>query len=291
MPITRGRRSRGSATLARRALACAIAATASTVLAATPSAAQTAAVPRSGRELVQRMHDHYAGKWFHTLTFMQWTTRRNPDGTPLHETWFEATQGDRLRIDIGAPGEGNGILFTRDSVYRVRGGKVARATADANPLLPFVTTLYLQPVPRTLADLAHDRYDMSAVRADTFEGRPVYVVGAHGASDRTSPQFWVDAEQLVLRRMLLPPPGKTPADSTQMEDIRMENYVPAAGGLLATEVQVILNGAVIQREVYTNWRVDAPLPAELFDAGKWMEAPHWVAARVTPGAPGAGAPR
>lgn len=286
--VPRRRRSPGSPTIIRRAL---VLAGAAATIAAAPLEAQRPAVPASGREVVQRMHDHYDGKWFHTLAFVQWTTRRRPDGTPLRETWFEATQGDRLRIDIGPPGEGNGILFTSDSVYRVRGGQVARATADANPLLPFVTTLYLQPVPRTLAQLARYEYDMSTVRADSFEGRPVYVVGAHGPSDRTSPQFWVDAEQLVLRRMLLPPPGAAPTDSTKMEDIRMRDYVPAAGGLLATDVEVIVDGAVVQREVYTNWRVDVPLPAELFDAGKWMEGAHWLAARGTPSAPGAGTPR
>ncbi|HEX6533010.1 MAG TPA: hypothetical protein VF041_00350 [Gemmatimonadaceae bacterium] len=270
---------------ALRTLLVALAAT----LAGAPGAlAQSSGTPRDGRELVRRMHDRYDGKWFHTLTFLQWTTRRRPDGTPVKETWFEATQGDRLRIDIGPPSEGNGILFTSDSVYRVQGGKVTRTSADANPLLPFVTTLYLEPVPRTLERLARDDYDLSAIRVDTLDGRAVYVVGAHARDDRTSPQFWVDAEQLVLRRMLLPPKGRAPADSTGMEDIRMSDYVPVAGGLLATRVEVRVNGEMVQREEYTNWSVDVPLAAELFDAAAWTRAPHWV---VTVGAPGAGEPR
>lgn len=255
---------------------------------ATPALAQSSGTPKNGRELVQRMHDRYDGKWFHTLTFVQWTTRRHPDGTPLEETWFEATQGDRLRIDIGPPSEGNGILFTSDSVYRVQGGKVTRMSADANPLLPFVTTLYLEPVPRTLERLARDTYDLSTIRVDTLDGRAVYVVGAHARGDRTSPQFWVDAERLVLSRMLLPPKGRTPVDSTGMEDIRMSDYVPAAGGLLATRVEVRVNGEMVQREQYTNWSVDVPLAAELFDAATWTRVPHWL---VIVGAPGAGQPR
>src|SRR6478735_157960 len=55
------------------------------------------APPRSGTELVQQMHDRYAGKWYNALTFVQTTTF--PDGRT--ETWYEAmTVPGKLRIDI-----------------------------------------------------------------------------------------------------------------------------------------------------------------------------------------------
>ena len=64
--------------------------------------------PKSGEEVLQRMHDAYAGKWYRTLTFVQKTTRYRPDGTSNVSTWFESLEhagpgATRLRIDIGDP--------------------------------------------------------------------------------------------------------------------------------------------------------------------------------------------
>ena len=95
-----------------------------------------AAVPSSGNELLQRMHDRWATgtPWFHTLIFTQRTTVVRRDGTKNVSTWYESVQApDRLRIDFGDPSEGNGVVYTADSVYVVRAGKVERKAADGNP--------------------------------------------------------------------------------------------------------------------------------------------------------------
>ncbi|MFL5473613.1 MAG: hypothetical protein ACJ8AM_14765, partial [Gemmatimonadales bacterium] len=53
--------------------------------------------PKSGEELVRQMHDRYAGKWYHNLTFTQTTSF--PDRPA--ETWYEAGEiPGKLRIDI-----------------------------------------------------------------------------------------------------------------------------------------------------------------------------------------------
>src|SRR5215472_4351192 len=80
------------------------------------------AVP-TGAEIMQQMHDKYAGKWFKTLTFIQKTTRQKKDGTDTVQTWYEsALLPGRLRIDVGLPSEGNGVLYTHDSTYQMVAG-------------------------------------------------------------------------------------------------------------------------------------------------------------------------
>src|SRR3982751_2746392 len=77
-------------------------------------------VPASGVELLTRMHDAYAGKWYRTLTFVQKTTVTRPTGVVDTSTWYEALKSpDRLRIDFGDPSKGNGALYTTDSLYVV----------------------------------------------------------------------------------------------------------------------------------------------------------------------------
>jgi len=82
-----------------------------------------------GRTVLQRMHDAYAGKWYKSLTFVQRTTTWDSSRAPKYETWYETVAEDKgrvvLRIDRGSPTNGNGVLYTADSLWSVRGGKLA----------------------------------------------------------------------------------------------------------------------------------------------------------------------
>src|SRR5258707_14087509 len=100
-------------------------ATAAMLLGANMAYAQ--ATPKTGAEVLQGMRDAYAGKWYHTLTFVQKTTQFRKDGTTAVSTWFESLRQPtptttQLRIDVGDPTVGNGVLYTADSTWRLRSG-------------------------------------------------------------------------------------------------------------------------------------------------------------------------
>jgi hypothetical protein len=230
-------------------------------------------VPANGIELLQRMHDAYEGKWYKTLTFVQKTTITRPNGVVDTSTWYEALKSpDRLRIDFGDPARGNGALYTADSLYVVRGGKVTRSLASGNPFLPFVAGVYDQPLETTLRQLAPYKFDLSRIRADTWQGHPVYVVGATSADDLTSPQFWIDRDRLIAVRFLV---KLSPAPDARPNDIRLESYVPVSRGWLATHVAIMEGTEVRQAEDYSDWRGDVALPSDFFVAEKWSDVPHW----------------
>jgi hypothetical protein len=238
----------------------------------TPSPAHA---PRDGRELLAQMHDAYAGKWYRTLTFVQKTTINRPGQPEQIQTWYESLLSpNRLRIDFGDLAEGNGVIYTADSLYVVRAGKQVRAVANGNPFLPFVAGVYAQPIETTLQQLAPYHFDLSLVRPDTWQGRPVYVVGAKSADDTTSAQFWVDRERLVALRMIL---ALSPVPNAPPMDIHLDSYEPVAGGWLATNVAMSSKGAMVQQEQYSDWKGDVNLPAEFFDAAHWTSTPHWAA--------------
>lgn len=248
--------------------------------AAAPAAGAGAnALPASGKEVLQRMHDRWASgaPWFHTLTFKQQTTVVRGDGTRNVSTWYEAILApDRLRIDFGDPSEGNGVLYTADSLYVVRAGKIERKVDEGNPFLPFVIGVYTQPLERTVAQLEPLGIDMSRVRSDSWKGRPVWVVGAAGSGDTTSAQFWVDSDRLILVRMILAPSGEAgSARRSEPLDIHLDGYVETGGGWLATKVVMYAGGVARQTEEYSDWRTGVELAPELFVAEKWGEVPHW----------------
>jgi hypothetical protein len=232
--------------------------------------------PLDGNALLSQMHDRYTGRWFNTLTFVQKTTTRRPDGTEQVSTWYEAQRGPRLRIDMGDPAKGNGALYTADSLYVMRGGKVTRSIAEGNPFLPLIVGVYIQPLDVTLKQIALYKVDLNRIRVQDWEGRPTYVVGSRSASDTTSPQFWVDRERLIVTRFLMP---LFPSPDNRSQDVRLENNVRVGGGWLATRVRMLDKGAPIQTEEYSDWRSDVVIPETFFQAEHWMEGTHWTKPR------------
>ena len=219
------------------------------------------------------MHDAYAHRWFKNVTFTQLTTQTRPSGVTDTSTWYEALLSPaRLRIDFGDPAKGNGVIYTADSLYVVREGKVTRTAATGNPFLPFVAGVYAQPMDTTLKQIAPYRFDLSKLRADMWEQRPVLVVGSTEVADTTSPQFWVDRERLVVVRMIAAFNPATPAD---VADIRLMDYRPVSGGWLAVKVEIKHGGQVIQKEEYSSWRGNVDLSPDFFVAEKWSAVPHW----------------
>ena len=241
---------------------------------AAPVAAQS--TPKTGAEVLQRMHDAYAGKWYKTLTFVQKTTIRRRDGTDTVITWHESLRftdahGTQLRIDQGDLSAGNGVLYTADSTWVVRAAKLAASRPNGNEFLPLIEGVYMQPVARTVRELDSAKIDMRRVSRAEWQGRPAWVVGASSANDTTSTQFWVDVERNVVVRMLLSPGGPGP-----MLDIRLDGYVPLEKGWLATKIVMTEGGKPKQSEEYSDWKANVPLDADLFSVEKWAQAKHWA---------------
>ena len=233
--------------------------------------------PANGTEVLRAMHDAYAGKWYTTLTFTQKTTNRRKDGSDTVSTWHESlrytpAEGTRLRIDIGDLADGKGVLYSGDSTWVVRGGAVVNRVKGGNELLPLIEGVYVQPIERTLAEIAPANVDLTRpVIASRWNDRPVWIVGATSVTDTTSPQFWVDSERkIMVRGIMVPAPNAPPMD------MRLDGVVKVDGGWLATKCSFLVGGAPVQVEEYSGWQVNQPLPASLFDLAQWTTGPHWA---------------
>jgi len=149
------------------------------------------ATPKTGAEVFQRMHDAYAGKWYRSLTFVQKTTQRRPNGTDTVTTWYERLcqvgPMTQLRIDTGDPSLGNGVLYTADSLWQMREGKLARTVAGGNEFLPLIEGVYFNPVQQTIAELSSTKVDMSRVTEGRYDNRRVWIIGATSAADGAEP--------------------------------------------------------------------------------------------------------
>jgi outer membrane lipoprotein-sorting protein len=218
------------------------------------------------------MHDRYASVWYKTLSFSQTTTITLPNGGTLVQQWLEAGKfPGRLRIDTDTAGR-SGVIYSGDSVYRFVNGKLAASSADQNELLILGFDVYAQPTARSIEVLKARGIDMSKLSRSTWEGRPVFVVGASSGADTTSKQFWVDAERLLFVRLL---ETVTTANGPRHLEYRFLKYVPHGNAWVSEEVVGLRDGKPSLHEVYANVQVDVPLDDATFDPTQYATFVPW----------------
>jgi outer membrane lipoprotein-sorting protein len=223
--------------------------------------------PKNGEELVTRMRERYAGKWYRTLTFTQKTTL--PDGKV--EIWYEALElPGKLRIDIAPLDSGKTLLFRNDSLYVFEQKKLKASQPLVHPLMVLGFDVYQSPVSETVRKLKDLKFDLSKVHETTWKGRPTYVVGA-APQDTISPQFWIDAERLYFVRSLEP----SKKDASVINETVFDKYVPLDGGWVELEVLFLANGKQQVKEEYSNTRANVKLDPAIFDPRSWT-APGWI---------------
>lgn len=225
--------------------------------------------PDTGHELLEQMHAAHAGTWYRTLTFVQRTTF---PGRPA-ETWYEAAAlPGKLRIDIAPLDSMRATMYVGDSAFAFRGGVRTNARKDRNLLLTLGFDVYAQPPATTAAQVSAQGIDLSRLSQGTWQGRPVWIVGAE-AGDTASSQFWVDADRLVFVRLLQK--VARPNNQTAVLDAEFNKYQRLAGGWIAPEVIIRLDGQQIMKEEYSDMRADVPLPADLFSTTEYVR-PAWI---------------
>lgn len=260
-----------------RAAAIALALLAAGACARTPVVTSTPAPTRqagyaTGAAVVAAMHDRYAGRWYHTVTFRQKTSRLRPDGTWDVQTWYEALElPGRLRIDFDPVSGGNGVLYARDSQFVAANGRLVRAEPGINDLLLLGFDVYANPVARTDSLLRRQGFDLARVHEDSLEGRRMIVVGALAGEPRRK-QFWVDADRLLFARLM----EADPRDSTRVQDIRFVNYQPRGEAWISPRVEIHTGGKLVFSEDYFDIRTDVPLDESIFDPTPWRNPKNWV---------------
>ena len=231
--------------------------------------------PKSGADLVRQMHHRYAGTWYRNLTFVQTTSF--PDRQP--ETWYEAgTIPGKLRIDIAPLDSMKVFMYVGDSAIVFEGGKRVAARQDRNLLMTLGFDVYGQPPETTIAQLKAQSIDLDKIRADSWNGTEVWVVGAD-KGDTTSNQFWIDQTRLLFVRLIQAHKSqKDPSAPPSLLDITFENYQPLGKAWVAPRCVIKLNGKEVQREEYRDVRADRPLPPDLYDTETYHKA-DWIQAR------------
>lgn len=233
-------------------------------------AVSQAATITTTEQLVQAMQAKYAKSWYRNATFVQKTTNIDKDGNKKVETWYEAMMlPGSLRIDFTPTKDGNGILFTNGQIYSFKNGKADPPRAFVHPLMVLGFDIYGLTPADAMEKLKGLKFDLSVFREDTWQGRPVYVVGAK-SGDLHSPQFWIDKKNLYFVRLIRP----TGKDGAQTSEVQFNKYVKLGGGWMSPEVIFKVDDKVTTTEEYSDLRANVKLPDKLFDPQSFATV-HW----------------
>jgi hypothetical protein len=216
------------------------------------------------------MHDRYDGKYLKTISFLQNNTAYSTTGQEQKSQWYEHLEvPGKLRIAFLPATQKSGLVQVDDKVATFDNGIRVDFRPSVNPLLLLTSDVYAAPVASVMRSLDTLHVDTDIIRDDTWDGEPVYVVGAK-AGDTTSNQMWVNRDHLRLVRFIQ---SQKTGDRTMVSDIRVKGYKEIEGFDVPTEFLVLRNGRPFWREEYADVRVNTEFPAGTFNQATWNDIP------------------
>jgi hypothetical protein len=220
--------------------------------------------PPSGKDIVKKMHDRYAGKWYRSFTFNQTTEFYRNDTLRGSQVWYEAIRfPDRFRMDFGEADSANAAIFRGDSSYRFRNGKLRSSTINNNEGLIFLLGgMFFYPLDQTMRMMSDLHYDLSKMHEDTWKGKPVYVIGA--AAGENTNQLWIDQKDLYLVRMLK-------FDDHRKEEAIFDDYKQFNGFWTELKCTFLIDDKLVQVESYHDCQFNVELNDRIFDPANFIK--------------------
>jgi hypothetical protein len=220
--------------------------------------------PPGSREVLKKMHDRYAGKWYKTFSFNQTTEVYRNDSLKHTETWYENIKFPKdFRIDFGDPDSGKAVIYKNDSSYFFRNGKLAGVRPDNNDLLFLLGGMYFYKFDEVISKMKSYGYDLDKFHEDTWKGKKVYVIGAGKAEDSVN-QLWIEKENYSPVRMIK-------IENNNKEEALFEDHVKLGGGYTETLVYFFINSKLVQVEKYHDLKGDIEIDPSIFDAQNFVK--------------------
>ena len=220
--------------------------------------------PPGSREVLKKMHDRYAGKWYKTFSFNQTTEVYRNDSLKHTETWYENIKFPKeFRIDFGDPDSGKAVIYKNDSSYFFRNGKLAGVTPDNNDLLFLLGGMYFYKFDEVISKMTSYGYDLDKFHEDTWKGKEVYVIGAGKGEDSVN-QLWIEKENYSPVRMIK-------IENNNKEEALFEDHVKLGGGYTETLVYFFINSKLVQVEKYHDLKGDIEIDPSIFDAQNFIK--------------------
>jgi hypothetical protein len=223
----------------------------------------------TARELLSEMHDKYSGNWYSTLTFRQENTFYTQSGGEQKSRWVEHLQvPGKLRIDFEPLSSKSGLLILNNRVTTFDNGKRVDTRRSIQAILTLTADVYAIPSSITARRLDSLQIDLGKFREDRLDKKRVYVIGAD-SDDLESSQVWIDADKLLLVRLIQ---REKRGERSIVTDTHVGEYKVVDGFPVAHEFVSTRDGKPYFKEEYEDVHVNEPIPPAMFDPTKWVSA-------------------
>ena len=221
--------------------------------------------PRSGLEVIGAMRRAYPSRALKSLTFSVSTTEYDADSS-THTAVAHAALPGRFRVTELPKSRRSAVVRNQNRIAVFERGRLigSHARIDLSGLLAY--DVFAQGVDTTIRRLDEARVRYGPARADRFDGRDVWVVGA-ADGDSTSAQFWVDADRWRVLRVI----QRDPRSPARVIDVRYREFTEVLDVPVPQLVEVHRGGRLVERHVISQIISNPSVPKRVFDVSKWSD--------------------
>lgn len=226
--------------------------------------ARASGVPRNGLEVIGAMRVAHPSRALRTLSYTVRVSEYRPDSVRTSRSRVYASLPGRHRVEYLPTSRRSGYVRDRQRLAVFESGvRVSQATrVDLVALVAY--DLFAQSIDTTIMWLDSSAVRFGLLRLDELDGRRVWVVGAP-AGDTTSSQFWVDATEFRVVRVI----QREPVNSNAIVDMRFTDFIDVLDVPLPTRIAVYRGGKLAQRHEISAVATNPRLPARAFDLSRW----------------------
>jgi hypothetical protein len=225
--------------------------------------ASASGIPRNGLEVIGAMRRAHPSRALRSLA-LRVSTIDARDTTRVRRAQLYASLPGRVRMESLPTTLRTGFVRQRQhlAVFE-RGAAVSRTTrVDLATLIAY--DIFAQSIDTTIMWLDSARVRFALLRLDELDGRRAWVVGAL-AGDTTSSQFWVDAVEWRVVRVI----QREPWNGNQLVDTRFTEFMQVRDVPVPRRVLVYRGGRLTQRQEFQLSRVNPRVPSGAFDLARW----------------------
>lgn len=225
----------------------------------------------TAEELIRKMHKKYHRNFNRNITFVQLNQEFDENGQVKHRSMsFEAFHyPGYFRTDIGPVPNKDGFILANDVMYIFKNGKVVEERPCLMDIGLLTGDIYFMSIEKALEECTKHGYNLARFREDVFKGKPVYVVGATDKNDLTSPQFWIDQEELYIVRDI-----NLNEETGILEDVHYLEHAKVENAWVEERVEIFVNGKLVKKEHYAEVKANNELNLDIFDPKKLGKS-HW----------------
>jgi hypothetical protein len=211
--------------------------------------------PQNGYELIRQMYNANKSNWYQTLCFAQEIFYYSNDSIVNTDIMFEAySSPGNLILKFTDWDSGNGMLFTRDTLYSFHKGNLISSKYRIHDLVVLGLDINNIPPEITASRAEKCGYNLDLIGECRCMGYNAWFVG-----DTTTNCFWVDKTTLLFIKMR----RRIGENSREVEFAKYENI---NGFPVATVINFYNNeGELSMVEKYFNINPDCDLPSSIYN--------------------------